>query len=108
MRREEEAKSKPISKTAFVIECTVAKSAPPRSNAGEQKKEEREKEKELRLFADDGLAGHGHLDGTPLREKFSPKNASNSAIWQDLLCSLSPPVWLTAALPPFSQLQKVP
>ena len=56
--REEEAKSKPISKTAFVIECTVAKSERASSSLEcWQGEEEKEKEKkELRLFADDGLA----------------------------------------------------
>ena len=51
--REEEAKSKPISKTAFVIECTVAKSERASSSLECWQGEE----KELRLFADDGLAG---------------------------------------------------
>ena len=46
MEREEEAKSKPISKTAFVIECTVAKSERASSLEcwqGEKKKKEKKK-----------------------------------------------------------------
>ena len=53
--REEEAKSKPISKTAFVIECTVAKSERASSSL-ECWQEKKKEKKELRLFADDGLA----------------------------------------------------
>ena len=55
--REEEAKSKPISKTAFVIECTVAKSERASSLECWQEGKKKKEKKELRLFADDGLAG---------------------------------------------------